>query len=105
MIHILKKNVHLAVRFCQLGGNSHEWDIEIFHEHVIFLYFHYRHKLFAEEMSDVSQDTTSSSGSKRRRETSETAASSSTTAEKKSAGSKRRKRWAVAQLKGHFPGF
>ncbi|KAJ7387507.1 Mediator of DNA damage checkpoint protein 1 [Desmophyllum pertusum] len=50
------------------------------------------HKLFAEEMSDTSQDTTSSSGSKRRRETSETAASSSTTAEKKSAGSKRRKR-------------
>jgi len=51
-----------------------------------------QHKLFADEMSDASQDTASSGGqSKRRRET-ETGASSSSTAETKSTGSKRRKR-------------
>lgn len=62
-------------------------------EHFIFLYPSYRHTLFADDMSDTSQDKASSGGqSKRRRET-ETGASSSSTAETKSTRSKRRKRW------------
>ena len=63
-------------------------------EHFIFLYPSYRHTLFADDMSDTSQDKASSGGqSKRRRET-ETGASSSSTAETKSTRSKRRKRTA-----------
>ena len=54
---------------------------------------HFRHKIFAEEMSDTLQDTTSSSGqNKRRQQPTEADLSSSSTAETKRSGSKRRKR-------------
>jgi len=61
-------------------------------EHFIFLYSSNRHKLFADDMSDTSQDKASSGGQRKRRRETQTGASSPLTAETKSTGSKRRKR-------------